>query len=543
MTDRAAPPWPLERRRSVEPQRYVTLTDLIRVPFSRWRTVAVTTLVGFTMALGYVLLVPATVTAAAVVAVRPVVTDAFTPSGAGADRSVNMNVESGIATSTEVIQIIATARATAPVDVRDALQIEVPTGGQILRFSYTARSGDSAVASVNLAAETYLQVRKAMYEKQRTAMLQSYDTSIAKVVQQQAALQRRIGNSDSGAAAAALAELGAVNTQLAQLNSSRTEIASIDVTPGWLTQSAEALTTTKTSRVLYILAGLLGGLLLGVVLAYVRESTQRVVRTAADAHDAAGLPLLGTVRSRGFRMKTNAVDADVRYVAMAIAERFKHAVRTPVVVIASREREDTTLITASLAMALAADGKDVYVGDDSGRLPQLRTVLMADQRPAHAAPVVPRQRGTSAQLTGGQNGSGASDATPAHVDADATVTLPRITATMADEFLATSTADGVATATMADVPVRAVSPEVVTVGTGRVQVGPYQAGPGSEIVLFNAPPAESDERGVREARSGTAIVVVERNRTKVEDLRRLVERLRAAGADPLGYVFTRSGRG
>ncbi|MEV1286818.1 lipopolysaccharide biosynthesis protein [Micromonospora sp. NPDC049679] len=543
MTDRAAPSWPVDRRRSADPQRAVTLTDLVRVPFSRWRTVAVTALAGLAVAVGYVVLVPATVTASAVVAVRPVVTDAFTPSGAGADRSVNMNVESGIATSTEVIQLIAKERAAAPVDVRDALQIEVPTGGQILRFSYTDRSVDVAVATVNLAAETYLQVRKAMYEKQRTAMLQSYDGSIAKVVQQQTGLQRRIGNSDTGAAAAALAELGAVNTQLAQLNSARTEIASIDVTPGWVTQSAEPLTTPKTNRLLYVLAGLLGGLLLGIVLAYVLESTQRVVRTAADAHDAAGLPLLGTVRSRGFRMKTNAVDADVRYVAMAIAERFKNAVRTPVVVIASRAREDTTLMTASLAVALAADGKDVYVGDDSGRLGQLRTVLMADRRPAPATPVMPRQNRTSPGLTGGHNGAAGSDATSTHVDADATVTLPRITAAMADEFLGTSTADGVATATMAQVPVRTVSAEVVTVGTGRVQVGPYQAAPETEIVLFNAPPAESDERGVREARSGTAIVVVERNRTKVEDLRRLVERLRAAGADPLGYVFTRSGRG
>ncbi|PZM94357.1 MAG: hypothetical protein DIU79_09875 [Actinobacteria bacterium] len=96
---------------------------------------------------------------------------------------------------------------------------------------------------------------------------------------------------------------------------------------------------------------------------------------------------------------------------------------------------------------------------------------------------------------------------------------------------------------MADVPVRKLSPDVVQVGTGRVRVGPYQNAPDSEIVLFNAPPAELDERGVREARRGTAIVVVQRNETRVEDLRRLIGRLRAAGAEPLGYVFTRSGRG
>ncbi|SDY66206.1 hypothetical protein SAMN05444365_10332 [Micromonospora pattaloongensis] len=504
---------------------------------------AATALVGLAVALGYVLLAPTTVTAAAVVAVRPVVTDAFTPTGASADRSVNMNVESGIATSTEVIQIIARDRGAAPVDVRDALQIEVPTGGQILRFSYTAPSVDVAVATVNLAADTYLKVRKSMYEKQRTSMLQSYDASIAKVVQQQQSLQRRIAAANgTGSEAAALAELGAVNTQLAQLNSARTEIASIDVTPGWVTQFAEPLTTSTDDRALYVLAGALGGLLLGIVFAYVRESTERVVRTAADAHDAAGLPLLGAVRSRGFRTRSKAVDADVRYVAMAIAERFTHAVRTPVVVIASRAREDTTLMTASLAVALAADGKDVYVGDDSGRVAQLRAVLMADQRPTPAAPAPPRQLGASGSA-GERPGPAGPDAGSPDGDADATVRLPRITPAVAEQFLATSTADGVVTTTMAEVPVRTVSPEVLKVGTGRVRVGPYQGAPETEIVLFNAPPAELDERGVGEARRGTAIVVVERNRTRVTDLRRLVERLRAAGAEPLGYVFTRSGRG
>jgi len=544
MSERIAPAWPVERRRAPEPQRSVTLTDLVRVPISRWRTVVVTAAICLAAAVGYVLLVPPSVTATAVVAVRPVVTDAFTPTGQAADRSVNMNVESGIATSTEVMQIVAKERGGTPADIRDALKIEIPAGGQILRMSYTAGSVDDAVAMVNLIAQTYLDVRKNMYEQQRRAMLESYDDSIAKVTRQREALQRRIGDGQSPSAAAALAELNALNAQLAELNASRAEIVAIDVTPGWITQSADPDTTKTSSRLLYVLAGALGGVLLGVVLAYVRESTERVVRTAAEAHEAATLPLLGMVRSRGFRARAKAVDADVRYVAMAIAERFRHAVRTPVVVIASRPREDTTLITASLAVALAADGKDVYVGDDSGRVDQLRAVITADLRAVPApGPSSPPAKSDGAGTTNGAPAATQDAEATIAIDVDATVMLPRITATTSGEVSGASGTPGVMTAMMADVPVRKLSPDVVQVGTGRVRVGPYQNAPDSEIVLFNAPPAELDERGVREARRGTAIVVVQRNETRVEDLRRLIGRLRAAGAEPLGYVFTRSGRG
>ncbi|RQX20576.1 lipopolysaccharide biosynthesis protein, partial [Micromonospora ureilytica] len=144
---------------SLEARRAVTLTDLIWIPVHRWRIVAALSLAGLLVAIGYLILVPNTVSASAVVAVRPVVTDAFTASGAAADRSVNMNVESGIATSTEVIQKLAQATGKDPLAVRDALEIEVPTGGQILRFVYTAPTVDEVVRTVNLAAETYLEVR------------------------------------------------------------------------------------------------------------------------------------------------------------------------------------------------------------------------------------------------------------------------------------------------------------------------------------------------------------------------------------------------
>ncbi|MEV1331008.1 lipopolysaccharide biosynthesis protein [Micromonospora costi] len=516
------------------PARTVTLADLIRVPLHRVRPVAAAAAAGLLAAVGYLLLVPPMVTANAVVAVRPVVTDAFTPSGAAADRAVNMNVESGIATGTEVVQRLADAGGRDQRDVRDALAVEVPTGGQILRFSYAARSAEQAVRSVNLAAQAYLDVRRAMYEKQRAEMLRSYDDSITKVAAQQAALQRRIAGARDGALDAAVAELAGVNNQLTQLNSARTEIAAVDVSPGWVTRSAEpALVSADGGRPLYLLAGLVGGALLGVVLAYAWESVDRRVRTVADGREATGLPLLGTVRRRRLRGAGGAVDADVRYVAMAIAER----VRQPARVSLLTAREDPTALTAGLAAALAAEGREVFVADDSGRVERLRGAVLVDRVrvPALAEPsrtVVPKPRPAGAAAVRGPAADPAARRPSPHppnarrsVEADATLTLNRVGPPPA-------AANG-----------RAVDVDAVPVGLGNVRFGSWRQGADHGLVLYNAPPAESDPRGVVIARQGAAVVVVERDRTRQGDLRRLVERLRAAGVTPLGFVLTRNGWG
>ncbi|MEU1589898.1 lipopolysaccharide biosynthesis protein [Micromonospora sp. NPDC005710] len=517
------------------PARTVTLTDLLRVPLHRVRLVGAVAAFGFLAALGYVLILPGAVTASAVVAVRPVVTDAFTPSGAAADRAVNMNVESGIATGTEVVQRLA-AEGRDQRDVRDALEVEVPTGGQILRFTFTDRSTDNAVRNANLAAQTYLDVRRTMYEKQRAEMLKRYDESIEDVEKQRDALQRRIASARDGSLDAAIAELGGTNNQLTQLKSSRTEIAAVDVNPGWITQSAENVLVSSSGHILlYVLAGLLGGALLGVVLAYAWESVDRRVRSVHDGRDVTGLPLLGTVRGRRFRGRGKAVDADIRYAAMAIAER----VREPARVALLTTREDQTAITAGLAVALAATGREVYVADDSGRLDRLRGAVLADRDhlPATAnpaRPVVPKPRtaesGTGKDATEPiptRRPSPYPPGTYSSADPDATMTLPRA---------------GLSAAST-DMSMVGSSAEKVTVGAGGVRFGTWRQRAATGVVLFNAPASEADERGVAAARQGTAVVVVEQDRTRQADLRRLAERLLAAGVTPLGFVLTRSGRG
>src|SRR2546430_8138871 len=78
------------------PPQPVTLTQVARVPLRRWRWLAAGAVVGVLAVAGWLPLAPPSFTATSVVTVRAVVTNPFSYPGAGADRSVNMNVESGI---------------------------------------------------------------------------------------------------------------------------------------------------------------------------------------------------------------------------------------------------------------------------------------------------------------------------------------------------------------------------------------------------------------------------------------------------------------
>ncbi|BCJ57253.1 hypothetical protein Jiend_06750 [Micromonospora endophytica] len=311
----------------------------------------------------------------------------------------------------------------------------------------------------------------------------------------------------------------------------------MDVNPGWVTRAAEpAMVSPGGGRdALLLLAGLLGGALVGVVLAYAWESVDRRVRSVDDARRASGLPLLGTVRGRGgIASRSSPVDADVRYVAMAIAER----VHQPARVTLLSAREDPTPITARLAVALAVAGREVFVADDSGRLDRLRAAVLADRDrlPAYAdpsRPPLPKPRSAPSGVDGVSDRVGpvrrrpspypAGTRTPS--DYDVTLTLPR-------------TAPGA-------VPANGRHPDDggLPVGAGSILLGTFRQGAHQPLLLFNAPPAESDERGVAVARQGSAVVVVERDRTRQTELRRLTERLRAAGVNTLGFVLTRDGRG
>lgn len=540
-------------------QRVVGVIDVLRIPLLRWRIVLIVTGAVILAVNGFLLLVPATYTATTVVVLRPVVTDPFTLPSGGADRAINMTAENGIAGGNAVIDKTAQVINHSPDDVRDALSIEIPIGGQVLRFAFESTDEQLAVLGANAAADTYLKVRESLYKQQRAALLLSYDGSIRQLSDQRSSAQKELptGQSTSPSTEAVLDQVRALNDQVAQLANQRAKIASADLSPGAVTAAARAPTpSSHDAAPLYLLGGLLGGLLLGMVAAHTREAFDRRVRSAEQAAEISGLSALGEVRANS-RRGDPAADADARYVALAVMKELVTRADRPLVVLSSRADEGRTAVTGNLAVAMAEAGHDVHLTAAPETHEQLRRILYDAQR---RTPPLPRADPTArhgSTDTQARNGATAwhrapSSGAPAGLTSAAGV-LQVPGAGQGSPRGGYPGAGQEATRLMSTLRPHSAAPAgydpegdrrspVVHIGQGSVRLALLGERSEGGVAVVDAPPSDIDERGVRVAQGGVALLVVARDRTRNAELTRLVDRLRSAGAQSAGFVLT-GGRG
>ncbi len=522
-------------------QGVVGFADVVRIPLRRWRAVLAVTAAVTLVILIYLMFFPATYRASTVVVLRPVVTDPFTFPSSGADRVINMTAENGVALGNEVIDNTARSLGQHPDEVRDALTVEVPTGGQVLRFQYADDAEDKAVTGANTAAETYLRVREMIYQQQREALLLSYDNTLRQVTDQRKEAQKGLsGSAGDGAnlpprTQAVLDQVGALNDQIAQLANQRAKIASADLSPGAITAAARTpLPSSHDAALLYLVGALLGGALLGMIAAHAREALDRRVRSIDQAADLIGVPALGVVRSAG-RHTEAAAAADARYVSLAVLKWIDRHPDRPLVLLSGRDDEGRTGVSGNLAVALAEAGQDVWLAAPAESHAELERVLFSAQtrtppRPRPPRPDTERRNGS---VVPGVTALPVKQATARRTDdpeATVVITAPAATPVIAPPEPVVEPAGPV------------LDERTVLVGAGSVRLCGLGEEPEEGVVVIDAPPSDTDERGVRAAQNGVAVLVVARDRTRNRELTRLVDRLRSAGAQTVGFVLT-GGRG
>ncbi|MGR6318627.1 lipopolysaccharide biosynthesis protein [Micromonospora soli] len=532
-------------------QSPVGLVELARIPLRRWRLVLGTAASVLVAVLVYLFVLPASYTATTAVVVRPVVTDPFSVPSGGADRAVNMTAESGIATSNDVIDKVAAITGRDTKEVADALEVETPVGGQVMRFDYAAHREQEAVDGANGAAQAYLDLRRGIYENQRAAVLKSYDDTIAVVTAQRTTTQRSLpanqsAETPSPRTSALLDQLRALNDQLATLAEQRSKIASADLSPGSVTSAARSpVPSSRDAAPLLLAAGLLGGVLLGALAAFVRESLDKRLRSTAEAVATIGAPLLGTVRWSGGRQPD---ESDLRYLSLALARWVDGPQRGPLVLLSAGSDEGREQVTAGLAAVLAGAGHEVRLGVTPESLDRIRPLMLDAQRrnpPVEPAPAkLPRQ--APATAAGASAGGGDPEETAVIPAVRKPRPFPTPDAKNGGVYRSTTTEDNTqvipAARPAASAPTTRTDGQELRIGSGTVRLVGIDAPPADGLTLLDAPPALHDERGVRAAREGRAVLVAARDRTRSARLVRLVERLRAVGVEPFGFVLTGEGR-
>jgi capsular polysaccharide biosynthesis protein len=266
----------------------------------RWPIVLVITLICLVGSVGYIAVAPKAYTATASVYVSPTGADnASQSSGSKTGGTVNTSNEAQIVTSGVVATMAGKIlhSSLTPSALAKEVVVSIPPNAQTLQIACTTSTSTGAAACANAFATAYLQHRSASSAaaiNQQLTLLKSQISGLQKTV---AGLNTTISGlpANSPQRAAAQAQLGSDQGQLSALNG---KVATLD---GQAAQTSGGSIITSASppskpvspkKSLVLPAGVLVGLVLGLIGAFVRDRRDQRIHTARDAERLLGLPVL-----------------------------------------------------------------------------------------------------------------------------------------------------------------------------------------------------------------------------------------------------------
>jgi polysaccharide biosynthesis transport protein len=330
------------------------------------------------------------------VLVRAIITNAFDP-GQRVDQQLNMFNQRQLAMSEPVAAIAAKALQTTatPAQLLEHVKVDVPANSQILRIKYQDTVPLTAQKGADAFAEAYLASREATARAQATTGKRGLQRDIARFQRQASAADKVIANpnADSSTRQAAQVKLNSANNRLDQLFTELSGFQSLDFTPGTVIAAADLpATPTSPNHRLDIGIGLLVGLFLGVVLAFVRDRTDDRLRGREDLAERLDRPVLATIPSLSKRVRQqgtlrwrrrsrnslvtleqpNSPAAEsYRTLRTRMARLASQLDITSVMIVSAGVGEGKSTTAANLAVVLAETGKDVLLVSADLRRPRV----------------------------------------------------------------------------------------------------------------------------------------------------------------------------
>ena len=378
------------------PSGSVELRDYLRVFRRQLALIVAITLLGAAAAAAYTFRRTPVYESSASVLVRAITTNAFDP-GSRVDQQLNMFNQRQLAQSEPVAAVAAkTIKTTAtPAQLLEHVNVDVPANSQILRVRYQDTVPLTAQRGADAFAKAYLVSREADARAQATTSQKSLQKDIARFQKQASEAEKQIADPDADSATrqAAQAKLAAANNRLDQLLSQLSGFQSLDFTPGTVIAAAGLpATPASPNNRLDIGIGLLVGLFLGVVLAFVRDRTDDRLRGREDLAERLDRPVLATIpplskrvrqegklrwkrRSRNSLVtleQPNSPAAEAyRTLRTRMARLASQLDINSVMVVSAGVGEGKSTTAANLAVVLAETGKDVLLVSADLRRPRV----------------------------------------------------------------------------------------------------------------------------------------------------------------------------
>jgi polysaccharide biosynthesis transport protein len=378
------------------PSGSVELRDYLRVFRRQLVLILAIALLGAAAAAAYTFRRTPVYESSASVLVRAITTNAFDP-GSRVDQQLNMFNQRQLAQSEPVAALAAKSLKTTatPAQLLEHVKVDVPANSQILRIRYTDTVPLTAQKGADAFAKAYLDSREADARAQASTSQKSLQTDIARFQKQASAAEKVIADPDADSATrqAAQVKLAAANGRLDQLLTQFSGYQSLDFTPGTVIAAA-ALPTTPASpnNRLDIGIGLLVGLFLGVMLAFVRDRTDDRLRGREDLAERLDRPVLASIPPLSKRVRQegslrwkrrhrnslvtleqpNSPAAEsYRTLRTRMARLASQLDINSVMVVSAGVGEGKSTTAANLAVVLAETGKDVLLVSADLRRPRV----------------------------------------------------------------------------------------------------------------------------------------------------------------------------
>src|SRR5215467_1545335 len=349
--------------------------DYIGVLRRRWWIIVACACVGLVGAFAYVTVAPKSYTATASVNVTPTAADQ-TNAVAGSRTSgatVNLDTQSQVVTSTAVATLAGqTLHSTlTPFKLAAQVNVTVPPNSSILDITCTASTATGAADCANDFAKAYLQNRHSSAVDYVNAQLKTLQTQVSQLNSAIAALGTKINtlpkNSPQRAADSAqrlsdksklnklTQEYATTNGQLANTNGGA--VNNVATPPG---------KPSSPKKSLIIPSGLVVGLLIGLILAFLVDRRDKGIHNAAHAERLLDLPVLldlppGTfgreVSIASPRSKTGQAFTDLAHGVAAALGEGNHVV----FVAGATPGPAGSVVAANLAVTLARTHSEVVL--------------------------------------------------------------------------------------------------------------------------------------------------------------------------------------
>jgi uncharacterized protein involved in exopolysaccharide biosynthesis len=349
--------------------------DYVGVLRRRWLIVLILTLVGVAGAFAYVTVAPKSYTATAAVDVTP--TGAEPGNAVAGSRTanaqVNLDTEAQVMTSTPVATLAAKIMHSplTPWALAQQIKVTVPPNSSLLNVACTEATATGAANCANDFVKAYLQNRSASATATLNGQIANLTSKLNLLKTQETSLTAKIAKLSRGSAAKLSDEvtLSSIRGQaqqytneLAQLNINESKDAGGSVS----TVASPPGKPSSPKKSLILPSGLVAGLLLGLIVAFIVDRRDKRIRGPQDVQRQLDLEVLLNLPKGAFgrevsiaspRSRTGQAFTDLGHAVAAALGEGNHIV----FVASARPGRAGSVVAANLAVTLARTHSDVVL--------------------------------------------------------------------------------------------------------------------------------------------------------------------------------------